>query len=95
VARVLKPFVGAALRRQAMADLVQSLKVLLARDGAAAVSVCGPPDLLEVLQARLEGSIADVTYHPDEGCDLRVTVGNTLLETRLGAWIAKIGEAAA
>ncbi len=92
-ARVLEPFIAADLHGRAIADLVESLKVLLAQERAAAVSISGAPDLLESLRARLEGKIENVSYHPSQACEVRVTVGQTVLETRLGTWMAKIEEA--
>ncbi len=92
-ARVLQPFLAAELRKRAIADLVENLSVLLAHDSAAPVDICGAPDLLEALRARLGGSRAGINYHPDQTSDVRVTVGQTVLETRLGDWIAKIEEA--
>lgn len=92
-ARALKPFIAAELHNRAIADLVESLKVLLVQEAGAAVSISGAPDLLEVLRARLEGKIENVSYHPSQACDVRVTVGQTELETRLGTWMAKIEEA--
>ena len=94
-ARVLKPFLGAQMQRRAVADLVESLTVLQAQDKAAAISICGAADLLEALRARLDGKLGNVAYHPGEGCDVRVTVGQTVLETRIGAWMARIEEAVA
>jgi hypothetical protein len=92
-ARVLKPFLGAELQRKAIGDLVESLTVLRAQDKAAVIAVSGAADLLEALRARLEGRVDNVTYHPGRACDARVTVGQTVLETRIGAWMARIEEA--
>jgi flagellar biosynthesis/type III secretory pathway protein FliH len=89
-ASILKPFIAAELHGRAIADLVESLKVLLTQEPAAAVSISGAADLLDALRARLEGKVENVSYHPDQACDVRVTVGQTVLETRLGTWIAKI-----
>ena len=92
-ARILKPFLGAELQRRAIADLVESLTVLRAQEKAAVISVSGAADLLEALRARLEGKLDNVAYQPSQACDVRVTVGQTVLETRLGAWMARIEEA--
>jgi hypothetical protein len=92
-ARVLTPFIAAELHNRAIADLVASLDVLLVQEGGAAVSISGPLDLIEALRVHLEGKIDNVSYHPSQACDVRVTVGQTELETRLGTWMAKIEEA--
>jgi hypothetical protein len=92
-ARVLAPFISAELRGRAIAHLVESLKVLQAQEHGAAVKIAGAPDLLEALRARLDGKVENVSYHPSQAPDVQVTVGQTVLETRLGAWVARIQEA--
>jgi hypothetical protein len=92
-ARILKPFLATELHRRAIDDLVESLTVIRARDKATVIDVSGAADLLEALRTRLAGKLDNVTYHPSQACDVRVTVGQTVLETRLGAWMARIEEA--
>jgi hypothetical protein len=94
-ARILKPFLAAQLQKRAVADLADCLAVLRARDEAAAICVAGAPDLLEALRCRLGGSLGNITYRPDTASDVRVAVGQTVLETRIGAWMARIEEAVA
>jgi hypothetical protein len=92
-ARILKPFLAAEMHRRAIADLAESLAVLRTQDKTAVISVSGAADLLEALRACLEGKLENVTYHQSDACDVRVTVGQTVLETRVGAWMARIEEA--
>jgi hypothetical protein len=92
VARLLQPFLAEKLRSRAIAGLIENLNILLAQAEGTAVSVFGAPDLLEVLRARLGGELANVSYHPGQGSDVRVTVGQTVLETRLAGWIETIEE---
>jgi hypothetical protein len=92
-ARILKPFLAAELHRRAIADLVETLTALRAQEKAAVIGISGAADLLEALRARLEGKLDNVAYHPSQVCDVRVTVGQTVLETRVGAWMARIEEA--
>jgi hypothetical protein len=92
-ARVLEPFLSAELQRRAIADLVENLNALLAQERGAAVRIAGAPDLLEALRTRLDGKVENVSYHPSQAPDVQVKVGQTVLETRLGAWVARIQEA--
>ncbi len=92
-ARILKPFLAAQLRKRAIAELADSLAVLRARDEGATICVAGAPDLLDALRARLDGSLGNITYRPNTASDVRVAVGQTVLETRVGAWMARIEEA--
>lgn len=91
--RILKPFLAAAVRRQAIAELQEQLHALLAGNEATRFTVSGPPDLLEALRSQLDTAGVAVTYAPGQQCDVRVNVGETVLETRLGVWMAKIEEA--
>ena len=84
---------AAAVRRQAIAELQEQLHALLAGNEATRFTVSGPPDLLEALRSQLDAAGVAVTYEPGQQCDVRVSVGETVLETRLGAWMAKIEEA--
>jgi hypothetical protein len=92
-ARILKPFLAAELYKRAIGDLAESLTALR-QENAAAISVAGAADLLEGLRARLDGKLDNIAYHPSQACDVRVTVGQTVLETRVGAWMARIEGAA-
>ena len=95
VARVLKPFLATELRRKAVADRLEALSLLRASDGAAAVAVMGAADLVDAVRTGLQGKLDNVTFHPGQATDVRVTVGRTVLETRLGAWLARVEEAGA
>jgi len=92
-ARVLEPFLRAELRRQAIADLRAELEVLLRKDAGIGISVAGPEDLLQALRDRLSGTSCAVTYLANTEPDVRIAAGQTILETRLEAWAAKIAEA--
>jgi len=94
-AHLLEPFLAAQLRRRAVADLADALNVLLVRDPAVAVSVSGAPDLIDALRARLAGKLDHVTFQPGASSELRVAAGQTLIETRLAAWMAAVEEQAA
>ena len=94
VARILEPFVAKELRDRAIADLVEHLGVLLAQDGGAELSISGRSDLLEALRIRLADRAQHVSFLPSDGCEVRVSVGQTVLETRLAGWLGKIEGAA-
>jgi hypothetical protein len=91
-AHILKPFLATEMRRRAIADLAESLTALRTQERTAVISVSGSVDLLDALRARLEGKLENVTYRQNDSCDLRVTVGQTVLETRVGAWMARTEE---
>jgi len=92
-ARILHPFLAAAVREQAIASLRAELEVLLQKDAGIQIGVSGPEDLLHAVRAQLAGRTEAVTYLPGEGIDVRVSVGRTVIETRLKTWLEKIQEA--
>jgi len=92
-ARILKPFLATEMHRNAVSELAETLTVLRTREKTADIAISGAPDLLEALRVRLEGKLENVTYRVSDACDVRVTVGQTVLETRLGAWLRQIEEA--
>ena len=93
-ARILRPFLETKIREAAVAELVATIEAILTRDKAAQVEITGRDDLLDVVRARLAGKV-QATYASSEAGDIRVTIDQTVLETRLGAWMAAIEEAAA
>jgi len=92
-ARILKPFLAAELRRQAIEELQSSLDMLMATDSGVSLSISGPADVLEALRGQLSGKTATVTYTPSDDCDVRIVAGPAVLETRLKGWMAKLDEA--
>jgi hypothetical protein len=93
-ARVLAPFLETRLKQQAIAELRADLEVLLAKDPTISLNITGPEDLLQALREQLAGSTCAVTYTAGDACDVRITADQTLLETRLAAWKARVEEAA-
>jgi hypothetical protein len=93
-ARVLKPFLAEALRRQMIAELTDHINLLIAKEAGITLSISGPEDLVNALRDKLAGKTCAITVVPGGETDVRVVAGESLLETRLGAWAAKIEEAA-
>jgi hypothetical protein len=94
-ARILQPFVTKTLQRQAITELQEMLQLLLNRGSDLRVDIFGPQDLVHALVAGLHRKDAVVTCHESSQCDLRGELGQTVLETRLAAWLGKIEEAMA
>jgi hypothetical protein len=94
-AGVLAPLLEARLCHQAVTDLRAELEVLLTKDPGLGLSIAGPEDLLQALRSQLSDTPCSVTYVASDACDLRVVADQTVLETRLAAWKARIEEAVA
>ena len=86
LARVLRPFLGEALRQEAIHDLHATLASLVKDDQAGILAVTGPADLVEALTRRLGVPPGRIAITTDGSPDLRVRLNGTLVETRLGAW---------
>jgi hypothetical protein len=92
-ARILKPFLGQAMHRQAVAELRANIETLLAADAGAVIAISGPADVLDALQRQLSGRATNVTYTPSDDCDVCIVAGQATLETQLKGWLAKLDEA--
>ena len=90
---LLKPFLIAAVHQRAIADLVQAIETVLVKDEGVTLEIAGPDDLLQLLRERLSGRNMALLYTASEGLEVRVIAGQTILETQLVAWLAKVEEA--
>lgn len=93
-ARLLEPLIVAEVREAALAGLKRTLEDLLTKSPAAHIRIQGPDDLLAALRDRL-GERKSIAYAPGAGCDVLVETDNTLIETRLAAWMAHLQDAKA
>lgn len=91
-ASLLQPFLIEQVQRQAVDELCAALGEVLGADQGLKLEVSGPEDLLQLLREKLSGRPITVEYSPAEGADVRVSVGQTILQTRLAAWVAKLEE---
>jgi hypothetical protein len=94
VARILKPFLADAIHRKAISELAAALDVLLAAEPGIDVHISGPKSLLQAVKKGLGKRSSAVTLATAETCDVRISAGQTVIETRLRAWLASLEEAA-
>jgi hypothetical protein len=92
VARILEPFLAAALREKMLAGLSETLSTLLDSDRTL-LKVSGPESFLNALRERLGTSRESIEYLPAEGMDIRATADHTVVETRLQAWSDRFRQA--
>ena len=88
--RVLAPFLATVARRQAVDDLVATLRGLLRTSGHAAVRVSGPGDLLARIETQLGDLAAAVEFVPGEEVDVTVAAGRSIIATQIGAWVDRL-----
>jgi hypothetical protein len=93
VARVLAPFLHTAVRERACDEIAETTLALLHSAEHLSLTLSGPADLVARLSARLGGRPhrAEVT---DGEPELRVTVDDTAIQTRIAAWSERLAAAA-
>jgi hypothetical protein len=92
-ARVLEPFLVEEVRGQALAEFRNAVEELVAREQGVPFSFSGPEDLLEAVRESLAHRGIAASFIPNDTCEVRMTAGQTIIETRLGAWVGAIREA--
>lgn len=85
VARALAPVIEAGARERALRDLVETIQRVKGRRDVA-IKISGPAALLEALKAPLASAELAVELAAGDSIDLTATIGDTLIETRIGAW---------
>ena len=85
VGKLLRPFLAAHVQAAALAELRAALTVLLRKEPGLALTIAGPEHLLAPLRAKLP-EVA-IRYVANGDCEVRVSANDTVLETRLGAWL--------
>ncbi|MGB8279242.1 MAG: hypothetical protein WCF20_15100 [Methylovirgula sp.] len=87
VGQILRPFVIDSLRRQMLGELVEQVASMAASHDALVIKITGPADLLALLQEKLAELPLAIDYEQSDGVDVRVVAAQTMIETRLQAWI--------
>lgn len=92
VSRILRPVLAEEVRNRAVARLAQELSGMLAKGDYAKITVSGPRDLLDALEVRLAGGRGGLSFVAADTADLVVSADDTILETRIGAWVRALDE---
>lgn len=92
-AGVLLPLVDSALARKAAAELVETVRLLLAQERRPLIQVSGPQEMLDALSAGLGAVAGSIELTPDSGVDARVLAGDAMVETQLQCWSQRLTEA--
>ena len=74
-----------------LAELHATLAALLSREPGITLTISGPEHLLAAFRAALPE--AAISYLPNASPEIRVSSNDSILETRLGAWLAGLEEA--
>ena len=91
VGQILRPFVIDALRREMLDELIIHVATMAANHDAIELRISAPADLIEILRQKLAELPLAIHYELSEGVDVSVVAGQTMIETRLKAWIDLFG----
>lgn len=91
---LLRPLVLDARKRQTVDELAGAVKTI-AFDGASVkIAASGPSDLLQALETKLGDHARHVSFDANEAeTDVRIDANQTVIETRLAAWLKAVEEA--
>ena len=89
LANVLQPILKAALVDRTVGSFAEALDQLLADPARALITVRGPRDLLDALQAK-RGAPARVAFEATETVEISMTAADAYVESRLGAALASV-----
>lgn len=89
-ARILSGFLADRLIDRATRELAHTIRELLAGADGKVVAVTGPADIVAALRETLAGDAGVVDFRPDAVADVRVVCDETLVESRLSAWVARL-----
>jgi hypothetical protein len=90
VARILQPFVIESVRGKMIDLLSEQIGVLLRGRDRPLIEIRGPEDLLSKLRGTLPAHAGTIGYFPSDSVDLQILADETLIETQIGAWGARI-----
>lgn len=94
VARILQPFLADAVRDKAIEALIEQISALTCSSPVPVFRISGPADLLERVKAQLETARRmGVEYQAADTLEIRVVADQTVIETQMQAWTARLKEA--
>jgi hypothetical protein len=94
VARILQPFLADAVRDKAIEALIEQISTLTCSSPVPVFRISGPGDLLERVKAQLETARrTGVEYQIADTLEIRVVADQTVIETQMQAWTARLKEA--
>lgn len=94
VARILQPFLADAVRDKAVEALIEQIAALTSSSPVPVFRISGPGDVLERVREQLRTTgRTGVEYQQAETLEIRVVADQTVIETQIQAWTARLKEA--
>jgi hypothetical protein len=91
-AAILAPVMTETLTERAVADLADLVRTAILDGSVGPILVSGPRNLFEILHAHLGDEGALLRHIEADDVDLTVTIGESVLVTRMSAWAASLKE---
>ncbi len=94
VARILQPFLVDAIRDKAVEALIEQISALTGSSPVPVFRISGPADLLERVKAQIQAAgHSSIVYQAAETLEIRIVADQTVIETQMQAWTARLKEA--
>ena len=91
---LLRPLVLDARKRQTVDELAGAVKTIAFDGSSVKIAASGPSDLLQALETKLGDHARHVSFDTNEtDTDVRIDANQTVIETRLAAWLKAVEEA--
>ncbi|WP_279482657.1 hypothetical protein [Aureimonas sp. SK2] len=91
---LLRPLVLDARKRMTVDELAGAVKTIAFDGSTVKIAASGPSDLLHSLEDKLGDHARHVSFDADEThTDVRIDANQTVIETRLAAWLKAVEEA--
>lgn len=87
-AEILQTLVEPSLKQRMLSELVETIDQLTRQDATMLLRVEGPADLLEAIRRGLVGHVRSLDLVEGPGPDVRILAQDSVIETRLGAWLS-------
>lgn len=87
--RLLRPFLEGELRDAASRALIDQIRPLLSGGDGSLIRVSGPAELLATLRGVFPAG-SPVEFTETEAVDVSIVLGETVIETRIAAWVARL-----
>jgi flagellar biosynthesis/type III secretory pathway protein FliH len=90
VANILGGLLADGLRDRAIRELVAHTNALVSGADGKVIAIFGPEDLVTALRERLGVGSTAIEFYPGTSSDVRIVCEDTLVESRLEGWLARL-----
>ena len=92
VARILGTMLSEAMQKRSLEALAATITAAMSDAEALRIGIRGPLSLFEPVEQALGSRAAQVDFTDADGFDLTVSLGDTVIETRIAEWSSALAE---